>query len=198
MNRSLFLLGAAALGVVACGNEAPDPARLLTGPPLTARGGGAQTPYGITLLGGLQNDPARPFSSMGKTGDPFSAKISADPAYLVLPSAGGGDPAVCNQDGSGTLPSTGTWDGYVGVWKGSFEVTGRTNGSSYHVAYNATREDGTGRLWLVVNGTAVKSNNKLTLSFTNVRGLVGAGSTPDGGPYDPQDRCLTFSVTATP
>lgn len=198
MNRTLFLLGAAALGVVACSNEGPDASSLLTGPPLTARGGGTQTLYGLTLLGGLQNDSAHPFSGLGKTGDPFSAQISADPAYLVLPPASDGDPAVCNQDGSGQQPSTGTWGAYGGVWKGSFSVTAKAKGNSYHVAFNATREDGTGFLWLVVNGAAVKSNNNLTLSFTNVRGLVSAGSTPDGGALDPDDRCLTFSITATP
>jgi hypothetical protein len=54
-------------------------------------------------------------------------------------------------------------------------------------------------LWLVINATGVKSNNNLTLSFTNVRGLVSAGSTTDGsGTVDSQDRCLTFSITATP
>jgi hypothetical protein len=50
----------------------------------------------------------------------------------------------------------------------------------------------------VVNGPAVKSNGNLTLTFTNARGLVSAYSTPDGGPFDPQDRCLTFSIVSTP
>ena len=199
MNRTLFLVGAAALCVAACSNEAPDASRLLTAPPLTARGGGSQTLYALTFLGGLGNDSTHELSGMGKTGDPFSASIGANPAYLTLPAVSGGNPAVCDQDGSGQLPSTGTWGAYGGVWKGSFSVTGKGGGgNTHHVAFNATREDGTGFLWLVINGRPAKSTNNLTLTFTNVRGLVSAGSTPDGGPVDPQDRCLTFSITATP
>ena len=66
------------------------------------------------------------------------------------------------------------------------------------MSYLASRESGGGYLNLVVNAPAVKSNGNLTLTFTDVRGLVAANSTPDGGASDPQDRCLTFSVTATP
>ena len=194
--RSTFAL-LALLGLAACNADIPSGTDSSAGPRF-ARGGGSQTLYAISLAGGLQSDLTHPFSAMGVTGDPFSAQVSADPAYLNLPFASGGDPSVCNQDGSGLDPSTGNWGAYGGVWKGSFSVTGKKTGSSYHVAYNATREDGTGFLWLVVNATGVKSNNNLTLSFTNVRGLVSAYSTPDGGPYDPQDRCLTFSITATP
>jgi hypothetical protein len=88
--------------------------------------------------------------------------------------------------------------------EGEFSIASKKGGSSYHVAYNATREDGTGWIWLVVNGPAVKSNNNLTLTFTNVRGLVSTYSTPTGsfdprvGPFDSDHRCLTFSITATP
>lgn len=185
-------------GLAACNADTPTGTDASAGPPVFARGGGNQTLYAITLAGGLQSDLTRPFSAMGVTGNPFSAKVSANPVYLVLPSASGGDPSVCDQDGSGQLPSTGNWGSYAGVWKGNFSVTGNKTGSSYHVAFGATREDGSGFLWLVINGTGVKSNNNLTLGFTNVRGLVSAGSTPDGGPADSQDRCLTFSITATP
>ena len=55
-----------------------------------------------------------------------------------------------------------------------------------------------GSWYLVVNGPAVKSNGNLTLTFTNARGLVSAYSTPDGGPFEPQDRCITFSIVTTP
>lgn len=199
MNRTLFLVGAAALCVAACSNEAPDASRLLTAPPLTARGGGSQTLYTLTFLGGLGNDPAHALSGMGKTGDPFGAKIGADPAYLTLPVSGGGNSAVCDQDGSGLLPSTDTWGAYGGVWKGSFSITAKGGGGyTHHVAFAATRVDGTGSLWLVVNARPVKTNNNLTLTFTNVRGLVSAGSTPDSGEVDSQDRCLTFTINATP
>jgi hypothetical protein len=188
----------ALFGLAACHAETPTGTGSSDGPPLFARGGGNQTLYAITLAGGLESDPSHPFSAMGVTGDPFSAKVSADPVYLTLPaSAGGVDLAACDGDGS-LGPSTASWGGYAGVWKGGFSVTGKKAGNSYHVAFGATREDGSGFLWLVINATGVKSNGKLTLSFTNVRGLVSAGSTPDGGPVDAQDRCLTFSITATP
>ena len=196
MKRTFALL--ALLGLAACNAETPTGTDSSAGP-LFARGGGNQTLYAITLAGGLQSDPTHPFSAMGVTGNPFSSKVSADPVYLILPaSAGGDDLAACDGDGS-LGNSTASWGGYEGVWKGGFSVTGRKAGSDYHVAFGATREDGTGFLWLVINATGVKSNNNLTLSFTNVRGLVSAGSTPvGGGPVDSQDRCLSFSITATP
>jgi hypothetical protein len=199
MKRTFALL--ALLGLAACNADIPSGTDSSVGP-LFARGGGSQTLYAITLAGGLQDDPAHPFSALGVTGDPFSGKgISADPVYLTLPaSAGGTDLAACDGDGS-LGDSTPDWRGYEGVWKGSFVVAGKKPGnSSYRVAFGATREDGTGFLWLVIqSGTGVKSNNNLTLTFTNVRGLVSAGSTPvGGGEADAQDRCLTFSITATP
>jgi len=191
----------ALFGLVACNGDSPTGTDPAAGP-LLARGGGSQTLYAITLAGGLQDDPAHLFSASGVTGDPFSGKgISADPVYLTLPaSAGGTDLAACDGDGS-LGDSTPDWRGYEGVWKGSFVVAGKKPGnSSYRVAFGATREDGTGFLWLVIqSGTGVKSNNNLTLTFTNVRGLVSEGSTPvGGGEADAQDRCLTFSITATP
>ena len=197
MKRTFALL--ALFGLAACNAETPAGPDSSAGP-LFARGG-SQTLYAITPAGGLQDDPTHPFSAMGVTDDPFSGKgISADPVYLTLPaSAGGTDLAACDGDGS-LGASTASWGGYEGVWKGSFVVAGKKPGnSSYRVAFGATREDGTGFLWLVIqSGTGVKSNNNLTLTFTNVRGLVSEGSTPDGGPADSQDRCLTFSITATP
>lgn len=197
MKRTFALL--ALFGLAACNADTPTGTDASAGPPLFARGGGDQTFYAITLAGGLQSDLTRPFSALGVTDNPFSAKVSADPAYLVLPSVSGGDPSVCDQDGSGQLSSTDLWGAYGGVWKGSFSVTGKRTGNSYHVAFGATRVDGTGFLWLVINATAVKSNNNLTLTFTNVRGLLNVSSTPvGGGPADSQDRCLTFSITATP
>jgi hypothetical protein len=195
MNRSFSLFALALLGLSACSHEAPTVSNTPTEPPLFARGGG-QTVYGITFQQGIQSDLAHPFSASAKTGDPFSGSVDGNLVYLNLPAATEGLPTVCDQDGSGLGATTGSWGGYVGIWKGDFSISAK--GSTYHFAYRATREDGSGMLWLVVNSSAVKSNGNLTLSFTNVRGLVSAYSTPDGGPYDPQDRCLTFSITATP
>jgi len=195
MKRPFALLTLALLGLAACSDEMPTAPDSPTGPPLFARGG-SQTLYAFTFQGGIQNDLAHPFSAMAKTNDPFAGSVSGDPVYLFLPAATGGNLSVCDNDGSGLGATTAGWGGYVGVWKGNFSISAK--GGKYHFAYRATREDGTGLLWLVVNRPAVKSNGNLTLTFTDVRGLVSAYSTPDGGPYDPQDRCLTFSITATP
>ena len=181
--------------VAACGFETTTLADPPVGPPVFTRGA-SQTPYAISFQGGIQSDLSHPFSAMAKTGDPFSGSVAGNPVYLSLPGTTGGDPSVCDQDGSGLGATTASWGGYLVIWKGDFSISAK--GSTYHFAYRATREDGSGMLWLVVNSAAVKSNNNLTLSFTNVRGLVSAYSTPDGGPYDPQDRCLSFSLTATP
>jgi hypothetical protein len=162
------------------------------------------TVYRFNVAEGLQSDPTRPFYSAAKTGDPYYGGFVGDPVYLVLNAATGGDVAVCNSDGSGLDPSINTWGAYEGLWKGTFSIEARGQGPGYHVAFNATRADGTGWLWLVVNADAVKSNANLTLTFKDVRGLVSFYSTPSGsfdprvGPFDPQDRCLSFSITATP
>jgi hypothetical protein len=191
----------ALFGLAACNADTPIGTDSSVGPPLFARGG-SQTLYGITFQQGIESDLTHPFAALAKTGDPYSGSVSGDPVYLSLPGTTAGDAEVCDQDGSGLGATTASWGGYAGIWKGSFSISAK--GSTYHVAYNATREDGTGWLWLVVNGTGVKTNNNLTLTFTNRRGLVSAYSTPTGsfdprvGPFDPQDRCLTFSITAAP
>ena len=185
----------ALFGLAACSDHTPTAPVSLGEAPLFARAGG-QTSYGITFQQGIQSDATHPFTVLAKTGDPFSGSVGSNPVYLSIPGTTGGDASVCAQDGSGLGATTASWGGYAGIWKGDFSISPK--GGTYHVAYRATREDGIGMLWLVVNSAAVKSNGNLTLSFTNVRGLVSAYSTPDGGPYDPQDRCLSFSVTATP
>jgi len=189
------IAGIAVLGLAACGRDVPTAQDQSTGAPLFARGGN-QTLYGITFQQGIQSDVLHPFSASAKTGDPFGGSVAGDPVYLLIPASSAGQAAVCDQDGSGLGATTESWGGYIGIWKGDFSIS--VKGGTYHVAYRATREDGSGMLWLVVNAPGVKSNGNLTLTFTNVRGLVSALSTPDGGPYDPQDRCLTFSITATP
>ena len=203
MKQSLGVAALVLLAVVACDSASPSLTGLLSDEAQLAKGGGSQTQYGFTFAGGLASDPLHPFSDAAKTGDPFYGGVSGDPVYLTLPASSGGDASVCN-DGSDLLPSIGDWGAYAGVWKGSFSIGAKGQGPSYHLAFNATREDGTGWIWLVVNGTGVKSNNNLTLTFTNVRGLVSTYSTPTGsfdprvGPFDSTDRCLTFSITATP
>lgn len=165
------------------------------GRPVFARRGG-QTLYGITFQQGIQSDQTHPFSTLAKSGDPFGGPVTGNPVYLSLPASTAGATSVCDADGSGLGTTSASWGAYGGIWKGGFSVSAKAG--KYHVSYIATRENGSGYLNLVVNAPAVKSNGNLTLTFTNVRGLVAANSTPDGGPTDPQDRCLTFSITATP
>ena len=192
MRSTLALV--ALLGLAACSDYTPVAPGV--GAPLFTRGGG-QTLYGITFQRGIESDLAHPFSALAKTGDPFSGPgVAGNPVYLSFPASTAGATSVCDQDGSGLGATSASWGAYGGIWKGSFSVGGKPGG--YHVSYIATRESGVGYLNLVVNAPAVTSNGNLTLTFTNVRGLVAANSTPDGGPKDPQDRCLTFSVTATP
>jgi len=189
------IAGIAVLGLAACGRDVPTAQDQSNGALLFARGGN-QTLYGITFQQGIQSDVAHPFSALAKTGDPFGGSVGGDPVYVLLPASSAGMATVCDQDGSGLGATTESWGGYAGIWKGDFSISAKAG--AHHFAYRATREDGTGMLWLVVNAAGVKSNGNLTLTFTNVRGLVSALSTPDGGPYDPQDRCLTFSITAIP
>jgi len=162
------------------------------------------TVYRFNFAQGLESDPSRPFWGAAKTNDPYYGGVAGDPVYLVLNAATGGDAAVCNTEGFELGPTTDAWGAYAGLWKGVFTIGARGQGPGYHVTFNATRADGTGWLWLVVNADGVTSNGNLTITFTNVRGGVSFYSTPTGsfepsvGPYDPQDRCLTFSITATP
>jgi len=201
MNRTLALLVTSVL-VVACGSEAPVAPHIAMSPPLYARPGAQQTLYAYTLTGGLQSNVAHPFTSLAATGFPFAGSVAGDPVHLDLPASTGGDPTICNQDTSSVGPAIGDWEGYEGPWKGAFTVAPKKGKDlSYSVSYNATREDGTGWIWLVIKGGILSNGN---LTFTNVRGLVSAYSTPDGsfdprvGPFDNRDRCLTFTISATP
>lgn len=198
MHHSFGRLALGVMALAACGNEGPTVPESAGSTPILARGGGGggQTQYGITFAGGLESDPLHPFSTSAKTGDPFAGPVNGNPVYVSFPSGSGGNTSVCDQDGSGLGPTSASWGGYGGIWTGGFSVSVKSG--KYHVSYVATREVGGGYLNLVINKPGVKSNGNLTLTFTNVRGLVAANSTPDGGPTDPQDRCLTFSITATP
>ena len=189
-----------ALFVVACSTEAPVAPRLAMSPPLYARPA-AQT-YTYTLAGGLESNAAHPFTAQATTGAPFSGTLNGDPVYLDLPASAGGDPAICNQDISSVGPAIGDWEGYAGTWKGVFTVSPKKGKDlTYSATYNATREDGTGWIWLVIKGGLLSGGN---LTFSNVRGLISTYSTPTGsfeptvGPFDDRDRCLTFTITATP
>lgn len=155
-----------------------------------------QTLYGMTFQSGLESDVSHPFSTSAKTGDPFASPVSGNPVYLTIPAAAGGVTAVCDADGSHLGATNGSWGAYAGTWKGGFSLSVKSG--RYHLSFVASRDAGGGYLNLVVNAPAVKSNGNRTLTFTNARGLVAANSTPNGGPMDPQDRCLTFSITATP
>jgi hypothetical protein len=211
MNRTSIPLALSLFAFAACSSDVATVPRVLTSEPLFAKQP-AQTLYAFTWQGGLQSDVNHPFSTLAKTGDPFGASgIDADGVYLVLPTLSGGDPSVCDA-GSTADSSTGAWAepyrDYSGLWVGHVGAsvsTGKQGITTANFSFNATRSDGTGWIWLVLKGgTVALSNGKLTLSFTNARGLVSAYSTPTGsfdprvGPFDPQDRCLTFSITATP
>ncbi len=205
MHRTSIPLALSLFALAGCGRDAPVAPRLEPSAPLFAKPVGQTTMYAFTWQGGLQSDVSHPFSTSGKTGDPFSSGIDADGVYLVLPASSGGTPAAC--DAGFTLgPSTADWGAYTGLWVGHLATSVSTSQRGIvtgNLSYNATRSDGTGWIWLVLKGgTVASSNSKLTVTFTNSRGLVSAYSTPTGsfdpsvGPFDSDDRCLTFSITA--
>jgi len=210
MHRTSLPLALSLFALAACSRDVPTTPRALASAPLFAKPS-AQTLYAFSWQGGFQSDANHPFSTLAKPGDPFGGGIDADGVYLVLPPSAGGDANVCNE-GSTTDPSTGSWVGesgdYTGLWVGHVTAnvsTGKQGATTANFSFNAARSDGTGWIWLVLKGGTVSSTNgKLTLSFTNARGLISTYSTPTGsfdprvGPFDSQDRCLTFSVTATP
>lgn len=207
MNRASIPLALSLLAIAACGTEAPTRPQLRSSQPLFAKPS-PQTLYAFTSQGGLQSDASHSFSALQKTGDPFgNGGIDADNVYLFLPSSSGGDPHVCDT-GFSLDPSTQNWGGYSGLWVGHLTLgaaPAKQGTTAGNFSYNATRSDGTGWIWLVAKGGDVAlSNGKLTVSFTNARGLVSAYSTPTGsfdprmGPFDAVDRCLTFTVTAAP
>lgn len=195
MTRIPAALALTLLGLTACAGDAPTVPDASSEPALAARGG-SQTLYTFTFDSGILADPTHPFATLANTGDPFFGTPSGNPVYLTVPASSAGNAAVCHADGSGLGATTTNWGGYVGIWKGEIRISAKGGKSQFW--YRGTREDGSGLLYLVVNDPAVKSNNNLTLTFTNARGLVSAFSMPDGGPFDPQDRCLTFSIVATP
>jgi hypothetical protein len=138
------------------------------------------------------------FSGLAKRGDPFLG-ITGDNVYLTLPASTSGNTAVCNGDGSGLGATTNTWGGYVGEWKGTLSIT-KKRGLIYF-SYTAAPADGSpGHLNLDAHAAFTETNSSgvITIAISSTRGMVGATSTPDGAGFDAVDRCLTFSVTATP
>ena len=210
MHRTSLPLALSLFVLAACSRDVPTTPRVLASAPLFAKPS-AQTLYAFNFQGGLQSDASHAFSTLAKTGDPFGGGIDADGVYLVLPTSAGGDPNACAVDWTSD-PATGAWAGehgdYSGLWVGHLTASASTSRQGITTggfSFNATRSDGTGWIWLVLKGgTVTLSSGKLNLSFANSRGLVSAYSTPTGsfdprvGPFDPQDRCLTFSITATP
>ena len=207
MNRSSIPLALSLLAIAACSTEAPTRPQLRSSQPLFAKPS-PQTLYAFTWQGGLESDASHPFSALEKAGDPFgNSGIDADGVYLFLPSSSGGEPHLCDA-GFSLGPSTQDWGDYGGLWIGHVTLSAAPSKQGTiagNFSYNATRSNGTGWIWLVAKGGDVAlSNGKLTVSFTNTRGLVSAYSTHTGsfdprvGPFDAVDRCLTFSVAAAP
>lgn len=192
MQRTLGFV--ALLGLAACGAAAPTAP---SNSPLLAKSG-SQTLYALTFAADIQTG-SMVFSGLAKTGDPFLG-IGGANVLLMLPAAASGNTAVCDADGSGLGNTTSSWGGYVGEWKGTLSITKKRGGLIYF-SYYANRADASGGfLNLDVHAVATETNSSgvVTIAISNARGMVGATSTPDGTNYAAQDRCLTFSVTATP
>ena len=193
MNRSLSLLSLALLGVVGCSDKIPTAVGSPSGPPSFAKGSG-QTLYALTFATDIQTGSIV-FSGLAKTGDPFLG-IGGDNVRLTLPAATTGNTAVCDSDGTGLGATTNSWGGYVGEWIGTLSII-KKRGLIYF-SYRAFRGGGFLNLDSHAAFTETNSGGVVTISISNARALIGATSSPDGVVSDATDRCLTFSVTATP
>jgi hypothetical protein len=196
MNRPLALVSLALLGLAGCSDQAPTAADSPSGPPSFAKGSG-QTLYTLTFAADIQTGSVV-FSGLAKNGDPFLG-IGGDNVYLTLPATTSGDTALCDGDGTGLGATTNTWGGYVGEWKGTLSIT-KKRGQIYFSYRANPAGGGAGFLNLDSHAAFTETNNSgvVTIAISNARGMVGATSTPDGAGFDAVDRCLTFSVTATP
>lgn len=196
MNRPLALLSFALFGIAGCSDRLPTAVDSPSGPPAFAKGSG-QTLYALTFATGIQTGSAV-FSGLAKTGDPFLG-IGGDNVYLTLPASASGNPAVCDADGSGLGATTASWGGYAGEWKGTLSIT-KKRGLLYFSYRANPASGGAGFLNLDAHAAFVETNASgvITIAISDARGMVGATSTPDGAGFDATDRCLTFSVTATP
>jgi len=196
MNRPLALLSLALVGIAGCTDKIPTAVDSGSGPPSFAKGSG-QTLYALTFATGIQTGSVV-FSGLAKTGDPFLG-IGADNVYLSLPASASGNPAVCDADGSGLGATTSSWGGYAGEWKGTLSIT-KKRGLIYFSYRAGPAAGGPGFLNLDSHAafTETNSGGVVTVAMSNARGMVGATSSPDGVVSDATDRCLTFSVTATP
>jgi hypothetical protein len=196
MHRPLSLFTLAVLGLGACSDTAPTAVESPSEPPSLAKGSG-QTLYSLTFATDIQTGSVV-FSGLAKTGDPFLG-IGGDNVYLTLPAATSGNTAVCDADGSGLGATTNTWGGYAGEWKGTLSIT-KKRGQIYFSYRANPAGGGAGFLNLDSHAAFTETNTGgvVTIAISNTRGMIGATSTPDGAGFDATDRCLTFSVTATP
>lgn len=146
-----------------------------------------------TLLN-VSASPADPFKQVNSSGLDFEFVAAT------------GDTIVCNEKQPDLAPSVNDWGGYaLAPWDVQVDLSRRKR-SAFHLQITGIQDDGTGSINLAVNDVPFLDNNDdgvtAVIEFRDVRALVSALSYSDtldsGGPdYDPDDRCVNFTITAT-
>ena len=136
--------------------------------------------------------------------DPFKQLTSGGLDFEFV--AASWDTTACNEKQPDLTPSVADWGGYaLAPWDVQVDLSRRKR-SAIHLQITGTQNDGAGSINLAVNDVpfADENNNGVTavIEFQDARALVSALSYSDtldsGGPdYDPDDRCVNFTITAT-
>ena len=194
-----YVLMAGLAFFLAC-EESYGPTDMATGLELAAKPANALYTYTFSgdIQGELTNVPA-------SSSDPFK-QVSASGLSFEFPAASTADTTACNTDQPSLAPTVNDWDGYASdKWAGAIDLSRRKK-SSFHLQITGTQNDGTGSINLAVNDVPVEDTNvggTAMIRFEDARALISALSYSEtdgnGDPtYDAEDRCVNFSITATP
>jgi hypothetical protein len=162
----------------------------------------SNTLYTYALSGDIEGTLTNVSAS---TSDPFK-QVNTGGLSFEFPATSTADTTACNQKDRSLAPTVNDWGGYdSGPWAGEMNLSRRKR-SSFHLQITGTQTDGAGSINLAVNDVPVEGTNdegNPELQFQDSRALISALSysdtTSSGEPdYDADDRCVNFTITATP
>ena len=204
MPRHIRLLwGLPAIVLLGCG-DIVSPANTGAHRPTFAKAAGSKRPYLVTFAG----DVVGSFVKLLDPKDPLGNTLSLDGETLSFVNSGGGGTttagafAVCRATGLTIVES---WSGYAGAsWTDDagfpFSNLGRSGGALSFIGRQNDLNGGWINLDTQNRADSTKSLNGVVTSYYNDDyALIGVGSWyTDPNQPDPADRCISFTVTATP
>jgi len=202
-----FVLTVIAMLMVGCGGDVVSPPSVRAPRPEFAQGSGTAKPYLVTFAGDIEGsivkllNPKNPLGSVALDGETLSFVNSAGATTA-------GDVTVCQSGDPRRIEPS--WDGYASAsWTEDPDPSYHSSlsagkGNSSGLLFVALQNDvGGGWINLRVKGPVDQIENLtggvVRHHYRDDRAEIGDGSWyTDSTQPDPIDRCISFTVTATP